>query len=110
MKSSTRDSRSLRKRSGSPKVERRRLICRVRGRVQGVGFRYRAAEHARDLGLTGYAQNLPDGGVELVAEGSLKALAELKTFCYRGPDGAKVEAVSSTEESATDEFQNFEVR
>lgn len=47
----------------------RRVIIIVRGRVQGVGFRWWAASQARQLGITGHAKNLPDGDVEIIAQG-----------------------------------------
>jgi acylphosphatase len=46
-----------------------RATAYVRGDVQGVGFRFWARARARDLGLVGYAKNLPDGRVEVVAQG-----------------------------------------
>jgi acylphosphatase len=54
-----------------------RLTALVRGRVQGVGFRYWARATARDLGLVGVATNLPDGRVEVIAEGPRPACEEL---------------------------------
>lgn len=51
-----------------------RALIRVAGRVQGVGFRWWAMGEARDLGLVGYAENLPDGRVEISAQGELPAV------------------------------------
>lgn len=56
----------------------KRLELKYTGRVQGVGFRYTAQRLAAEAGLTGYVKNLPDGGVELVAEGEEEKLKELK--------------------------------
>ncbi len=56
--------------SGPGRVESLRFI--VRGRVQGVGYRYFARKSAESLGLTGFARNLADGSVEVVAEGEPK--------------------------------------
>jgi acylphosphatase len=67
---------------------RRRVI--VRGRVQGVGFRWFVREHARTLRLSGWVKNLPDGMVELEVEGSPEKVAELLTHVAEGPDGAVV--------------------
>lgn len=75
-----------------------------------MGFRWSTQERSRDLGLTGYVQNLDDGRVEVVAEGSENALEALKTFCTRGPDGARVSDVEVMEEPATGEFVKFEIR
>lgn len=57
--------------------DRVRLTAFVRGHVQGVGFRWWTTAQARELGLTGYARNLPDGRVEVLAQGSSKACEEL---------------------------------
>ena len=54
-----------------------RLTAQVRGRVQGVGFRMWTRARATELGLAGWASNLPDGGVEVVAEGSEQACRTL---------------------------------
>lgn len=56
---------------------RRRLTAFVRGHVQGVGFRWFVRSQALALGLTGYARNLPDGRVEVLAQGSGDACQEL---------------------------------
>ncbi len=55
----------------------RRLTARFEGRVQGVGFRYTAVACAAAAGVTGYVSNLPDGDVELVAEGPEEQLRDL---------------------------------
>jgi acylphosphatase len=67
---------------------RRRVI--VRGRVQGVGFRWFVREHARTLKLAGWVKNRLDGMVELEVEGSPDRVAELMAFVAEGPDGAVV--------------------
>ncbi len=73
----------------------------VRGRVQGVGFRYFVHRNAARLGLAGHARNLPDGSVEVVAAGKQEALVELETLLRRGPSMAQVADVS-VEEQADD--------
>jgi acylphosphatase len=65
----------------------------VRGRVQGVGFRWFVREHARTLGLAGWVKNRPDGMVELEVEGPDAKVQELMTFVADGPDGAVVAVV-----------------
>jgi acylphosphatase len=74
---------------------RRRVI--VRGRVQGVGFRWFVREHARTLRLAGWVKNLPDGMVELEVEGSAEKVAELLTHVAEGPDGAVVAGVDDVQ-------------
>ena len=65
----------------------------VRGRVQGVGFRYFAQRSASGLGLTGYTRNLDDGRVEVYAVGPEDQLAALAGFLHRGPRWAEVHGV-----------------
>jgi len=66
----------------------------VSGVVQGVGFRWFVARHARALGLIGYARNLPDGRVEVVAAGGDgEAIARLEARLRAGPAHAQVEGV-----------------
>jgi len=66
---------------------------RVRGRVQGVGFRWFVRVSARRLGLSGWVANAPDGSVEIAASGDQAKLDELRRAVGRGPDGAHVEAI-----------------
>jgi acylphosphatase len=66
----------------------------VSGLVQGVFFRASTQARARGLGVTGYARNLADGRVEVIATGSPEALAELGRWLHEGPPGARVEAVA----------------
>lgn len=65
----------------------------VRGRVQGVGFRWFVAEQARALGVTGWVRNNDDGAVEVAARGSETALASLRSAVSRGPAAAQVDCV-----------------
>ena len=71
------------------------MICRflVTGAVQGVGYRWYAARHARGLGLSGFARNLEDGRVEVVAAGDHEALAGLEARLRTGPAYARVDTV-----------------
>ncbi len=63
------------------------IVC---GRVQGVFFRASTCEQARRLGLTGYARNLADGSVEVLACGDEAAIAHLERWLQDGPPMAKV--------------------
>jgi acylphosphatase len=67
------------------------------GLVQGVGFRWFVHRHAARLRLRGWAQNLADGRVEVVAEGSDETLAELELLLRQGPSQAQVDAVEVTD-------------
>jgi acylphosphatase len=93
----------------SPGV-RRRVHLFVSGRVQGVFYRATTAERARELGLAGYARNLADGRVEVIAEGSPDAVLALIEFCRQGPRLARVEAVEVAELESTGEGGAFGVR
>jgi acylphosphatase len=62
----------------------------VNGRVQGVGYRYFVLREAEALGITGFARNLPDGRVEVVAEGPDEALARFEARLRQGPAFATV--------------------
>ncbi len=71
-----------------------RLEAVVRGRVQGVGFRYYVVREARRLGLGGWVANERDGSVRAVAEGSGPELDRIEHLLRTGPPGAIVEGVS----------------
>ena len=81
----------------------------VSGRVQGVGFRYFVSSKANGLGLTGWVRNLPDGRVELVAEGAAGRLADLLQVVALGPRGARVDKVERQTEPHSGEFRRFEI-
>lgn len=66
----------------------------VAGRVQGVFFRASTRTQAQRLGLSGYAKNLPDGRVEVLASGAADALAELERWLHSGSPAARVEHVT----------------
>jgi len=66
---------------------------RVQGRVQGVGYRYFVLRQAGALGVTGFARNLADGSVEVVAEGEAQALADLEARLREGPSFSEVTAL-----------------
>jgi acylphosphatase len=69
------------------------LHALVRGRVQGVGFRWFVRERARQLGVRGWVRNRSDGAVEIEAEGDLARLEELRRSLAEGPAGAVVSSV-----------------
>jgi acylphosphatase len=87
-----------------------RLKAIVKGEVQGVGFRWAVQRQAGRLGLTGYAENLPDGSLRVEAEGDPDRLDLLEAFLHQGPQWAEVAAVDSHRLPATGEFDHFEAR
>lgn len=75
----------------------RTIHALVSGRVQGVGFRFHCAQEAQGLGLVGEVRNLPDGDVEVLAQGPADDVARLVAWLYHGPDWASVSRVRLTE-------------
>ena len=87
-----------------------RLHAVVRGRVQGVNFRYYTILTAQRLKLTGWVANRWDGAVEAVAEGPRKALYEFLAFLHQGSPAAMVQRVDTDWQNPTGEFKSFAVR
>lgn len=85
------------------------FLALVRGRVQGVGFRYEARSLARSLGLRGWITNLTDGGVETYAEGPEPAVARFRRWLETGPAGARVDSVDITEKKPSRSYTSFVV-
>lgn len=91
--------------AANPRTARRWFI---RGRVQGVGFRYFAQRVAVELGLTGYVRNLDDGGVEVFAAGPEEPISRFAALLRRGPRMAQVRTVEErTAEPGT--YTSFEI-
>jgi len=82
----------------------------VRGRVQGVGFRYFTHRAAVQAGVQGWVRNNPDGTVEIAAAGEPDALARLEQDIRRGPPGARVEHVQVSDDSGRDRHTDFTIR
>jgi acylphosphatase len=82
---------------------------RVRGRVQGVGFRYSLRDEAQRLRLAGWVRNRADGSVEALLQGEAADVDVLIAWARRGPRGARVDdlAVEAVEAPV---LQNFEIR
>ncbi len=94
--------------TGADDAARLRLI--VEGRVQGVFFRAAARARAQSLSLRGYARNLADGAVEIVAEGRRADLLALAQWARRGPPAARVAAMREEWSGKIGEFRDFTVR
>ncbi len=82
----------------------------VKGRVQGVGYRFFTQRTALELGIRGYVRNLPDGTVEVVAEGSPEVIEKFIERLKEGPPLAIVEDMEIQEIPPDEEFETFEVR
>jgi len=82
--------------------ERRIVRLLIRGRVQGVGFRFFVEREAARLKCEGWVRNRRDGAVEAVVAGAPEAVAAMADACRRGPPAAEVEAVDIREAAASD--------
>jgi acylphosphatase len=78
--------------------------CLVGGRVQGVFYRATAARRAQDLGVSGYARNLADGSVEVLACGEDAAVSAFVKWLWIGSSGCRVSSVEVTD-AAVDALQ-----
>ena len=85
------------------------LKLKVFGDVQGVWYRASTAGVARDLKLKGYAKNLSDDSVEVVATGSEENLLKLKKWCEQGSKHSNVERMEEEWSESEERFEDFEV-
>lgn len=84
-------------------------LYRVRGRVQGVGFRYFVNHSASALGVRGWVRNDDDGSVQVYAVGTTRQLSELAGYLWKGPRWAEVRGVEESE-AALEDHSGFSVR
>ncbi|MFQ3548421.1 MAG: acylphosphatase [Armatimonadota bacterium] len=87
----------------------KRLRAIVKGKVQGVGYRYYVLDNALSLKLRGFCRNLRNGDVEVVAEGEEGALEALVSFLKRGPAMSRVDEVIEVWQNPKNEFLNFQI-
>jgi acylphosphatase len=90
--------------------EKYQLHAYVKGRVQGVGFRYHTLKSAQKYGLKGWVRNLYDGRVEVLAEGEHQNLNLLLADLRKGPVSSDVNDVDYEFTEATGKFDRFYVR
>ena len=81
--------------SGTGATVRKRVS--VTGVVQGVGYRFWALSRAREMELSGFVRNMPDGSVELVLQGPEQIVLRMIELCSRGPSWASVRSVTVEE-------------
>ena len=81
----------------------------LRGRVQGVGFRWFTRHVARDLGVAGRVRNLPDGAVEVHAAADPETLARFIERLREGPPASRVTAVDEQELATVPDWHGFEI-
>ena len=92
-------------------MSEKNLFCVVSGQVQGVCFRASTREQAKALGLRGYAKNLANGSVEVLARGDSASVDQLLEWLHQGPVMARVDSIEILEFSdEIAEIDGFEVR
>ena len=82
----------------------------MRGRVQGVGYRYFVSREAESLDVAGFVRNLPDGSVEVIAEAPEEALATFEERLREGPAFAAVASLERTSVPLRDGERGFHIR
>ena len=84
------------------------IRCIIVGEVQGVFFRVSTRNQAQQFGITGYAKNLPDDCVEVIACGQQDAVDKLKNWLHKGPSAARVTKVQC-ESISRQHFSDFRI-
>jgi acylphosphatase len=93
--------------SADKPIEARRFV--VRGRVQGVGFRWFVEREAHILGIAGWVRNNTDGSVEVLAQGTRDQLSGLLSRLREGPRAARVDAVEESEARPVAGINSFRI-
>jgi acylphosphatase len=93
--------------SSENEIAARRFV--VRGRVQGVGFRWFVEREAHILGIAGWVRNNADGGVEVFAQGTADQLSALRSRLREGPRAARVDAVEESEARPNPGLNSFRI-
>ncbi|PIY97299.1 MAG: acylphosphatase [Candidatus Kerfeldbacteria bacterium CG_4_10_14_0_8_um_filter_42_10] len=91
-------------------MEKKRVLLKIYGQVQGVGFRYYTQDLARRLKLKGWVKNEIDGTVTVAAEGKTKKLEELVSWCRNGSGTAAVEKVEVQWKKFEGNLERFEIQ
>lgn len=90
-------------------MDKAHWIIRVKGRVQGVAYRAYARDKANQLGLNGYARNMPGGSVMLEVEGPVARLSAFYNWCKKGPMWARVDHIDLSKGTVRN-MQGFIIR
>ncbi|KKS23191.1 MAG: Acylphosphatase [Candidatus Nomurabacteria bacterium GW2011_GWC2_41_8] len=88
----------------------KQIVLKIYGKVQGVFFRDSSRKKAKELNLSGWARNEPDGMVQIVAEGEEKDLKKLIEWGADGPYHAKVEKMDAEWKTSTSQFDDFMIK
>lgn len=86
------------------------LEIRIKGEVQGVGFRQWAVQQARLMGIRGYVRNLPEGSVEVLAIGDPQVLNQFCGMLRQGPMSAQVDTLDAKEVQEPPNYDTFRIR
>lgn len=89
---------------------KRRVRFRVSGRVQGVAYRASAVDAAQAARVVGWVRNLTGGDVEGIVQGEASDVDGFLAWAARGPAGARVERMTSSDEEVSDDLTRFEIR
>ena len=81
----------------------------IRGRVQGVGYRFFTQDLAQNFGLAGWVRNLPDGNVEAFAQGPRAVIEVFIDLLEQSPSMARVEAITVDWQSPSDQYTSFSI-
>ncbi len=90
-------------------MDRVGVYLRVSGMVQGVGYRFFTQRKAREYGVTGYVRNMPDGSVEVYAEGDRDVLENFLLDLRRGPVMARVDNLQVEWREASGKYRDFSI-
>ena len=90
-------------------TEKIRFHVWIRGKVQGVGYRFSTVQKAKQLGVNGWVRNLPDGRVEAIFEGAQATVDEIIGWCNEGPRSAVVKEIIQRSETP-EGIQGFTVQ
>ena len=82
---------------------------RVRGRVQGVGFRWFVEREAQSIGIAGWVRNRSDGTVEVLAQGTREQLFSLRSKLQQGPRASRVDDVEEVESQVQQDMKTFRI-
>ena len=82
----------------------------ISGRVQGVGYRYFAAQKANEMGITGWVKNAIDGSVIVVAQGIEEEIETFIDYLYIGPTRSRVDQISKVKFNTLSDFNTFSVK
>ena len=88
----------------------KQAVLTIYGKVQGVFFRESTRRRVKELNLTGWVRNEPDGTVRIVAEGEEKNLTDLIDWCKNSPDRVKVDHADAKWLAATNQFSDFLIK